>query len=88
MVAADRSEALLAHVQLDESAHNRGVFVRVPGLDPVSSYALEWEGPVDPAAVSESSPLAPVGPTDGASGHRRGARRPRASGSPGDAPRR
>ena len=26
-----RSEALLAHVQLDESAHNRGVSVRVPG---------------------------------------------------------
>ena len=30
----DRSEALVAHVQLDESAHNRGVQVRVPGLDP------------------------------------------------------
>ena len=40
VVAADRSEALLAHVQLDEPSHNRGVFVRVPGLDPAASYAL------------------------------------------------
>ena len=34
MVALDGSEALLAHVQMDESAHSRGVTVRVPGLDP------------------------------------------------------
>ena len=32
---------------MDESAHNRGVQVRVAGLDPESSYALGWEGPVD-----------------------------------------
>ena len=65
VVAADGSEALLAHVQVDESAHSRGVFVRVLGLDPGASYSVEWEGPVDHTAVSASSPLAPVGPTDG-----------------------
>ncbi|WP_445257752.1 alpha-galactosidase [Nocardioides aurantiacus] len=65
VVAADRSEALLAHVQLDEPSHNRGVFVRVPGLDPAASYALAWEGEVDHAWTSMSSPLAQAGPTDG-----------------------
>ncbi len=65
VVAADRSEALVAHVQLDEPPHNRGVFVRVPGLDPDSHYQLAWEGPADPAHVSMSSPLAAGGPTAG-----------------------
>jgi alpha-galactosidase len=65
VVAADRSEALLAHVQLDESAHNRGVAVRVPGLDPAASYRLRWEGPVMTRAVSMSAPLSEKGPTDG-----------------------
>jgi alpha-galactosidase len=65
VVAADRSEALLAHVQLDESAHNRGVAVRVPGLDPAASYRLRWEGPVMTRAVSMSAPLPEQGPTDG-----------------------
>ncbi len=40
--------------------HNRGVFVRVPGLDPDASYALAWEGPVDPTPVSASSALPPT----------------------------
>jgi alpha-galactosidase len=65
VIGADRSEALLAHVQLDEAASNRGVFVRVAGLDPTATYDLAWEGPVDRAAVSASSPLADAGPTDG-----------------------
>ncbi|KQT91516.1 hypothetical protein ASG49_10865 [Marmoricola sp. Leaf446] len=65
VVAADRSEALLAHVQLDEPSHNRGVFVRVPGLDPESCYDLAWEGEVDHGWTSMSSPLAEKGPTDG-----------------------
>jgi alpha-galactosidase len=65
VVAQDRSEALVAHVQLDEPPHNRGVLVRVPGLDPASTYDVAWEGPVDHAWVSMSSPLAPHGPTDG-----------------------
>ena len=63
--AADRSEALVAHVQLDEPAHNRGVFVRLPGLAPEAAYGARWEGPVDPTGVSMSSPLPPAGPTDG-----------------------
>jgi len=66
VVSADRSEALLAHVQLDESAHNRGVAVRVPGLDPDPAYRLDWEGPVDHRAVSMSAPLPEGGPTAGA----------------------
>lgn len=65
VVAADRGEALVAHVQLDESAHNRGVAVRVPGLDPVATYRLTWEGPMEPSPVSASSPLALDGPTEG-----------------------
>jgi alpha-galactosidase len=76
VVGADRSEALVAHVQLDESAHNRGVTVRVPGLDPAATYQLVWEGPVATSAVSMSSPLPPVGPTAGqeVSGHSLAAR--------------
>lgn len=65
VIATDRSEALIAHVAMDESAHNRGVTVRTPGLDPDASYALAWEGPVDPAAVSKSAPLPAQGPTEG-----------------------
>ncbi len=65
VVASDRSEALVAHVQLDESAHNRGVWVRVPGLDPAASYSLAWEGPVTLSKVSKSADLHPDGPTAG-----------------------
>jgi alpha-galactosidase len=65
IVAADRSQALVAHVALDESEHNRGVQVRVPGLDPAARYALSWEGPVKEKAVSMSAPLPRKGPTDG-----------------------
>ncbi|MCW2792377.1 MAG: glycoside hydrolase clan [Nocardioides sp.] len=65
VVAPDRSEALLAHVQLDESAHNRGVSVQVPGLDPGAAYRLRWEGPVSRTAVSMSAPLPEAGPTAG-----------------------
>jgi alpha-galactosidase len=65
IIAADRSQALVAHVALDESQHNRGVQVRVPGLDPAARYALTWEGPVKEKAVSMSAPLPRKGPTDG-----------------------
>ena len=44
----------IAHVQLDESAHNRGVSVRVPGLVADASYALSWEGPVAEKETSMS----------------------------------
>ena len=62
VLAANRSEALVAHVQLDESAHSRGVTVRVPGLDPEAAYTLRWEGPAEARAVTRSYPLAEVGP--------------------------
>jgi alpha-galactosidase len=65
IVAADRSQALIAHVALDESEHNRGVQVRVPGLDPAARYALTWEGPITENAVSMSAPLPRKGPTEG-----------------------
>ncbi|PKH37350.1 alpha-galactosidase [Nocardioides alpinus] len=65
VVADDGSEALLAHVQLDESASNRGVTVRVPGLLPDAAYELRWAGPVDHRAVSRSVELPDNGPTGG-----------------------
>ncbi|HQR26119.1 MAG TPA: alpha-galactosidase [Nocardioides sp.] len=65
VVSPSRDEALLAHVQLDESAHNRGVQVRVPGLDPEAAYALAWEGPVIPFEVSMAPALPEAGPTQG-----------------------
>ena len=60
-----RSEALVAHVQLDESAHNRGVSVRVPGLVADASYALSWEGPVAEKETSMSVRPPAGGPTSG-----------------------
>jgi alpha-galactosidase len=65
VVAPDGAEALVAHVQLDESAHNRGVSVRVPGLDPGADYALAWEGPVEHRHVSMSAALPADGPAAG-----------------------
>ncbi len=65
VVAADASEALIAHVQLDESSHNRGVWARIPGLVPTATYELLWEGPVMAREVSKSAPLAEHGPTGG-----------------------
>ncbi|MBF4764292.1 alpha-galactosidase [Nocardioides islandensis] len=57
--------ALVAHVQLDESAHNRGVWVRVPGLAGDATYSLTWEGPVADKATSMSVKPYDVGPTRG-----------------------
>jgi alpha-galactosidase len=65
VIAADRREALIAHVQLDESVHSRGVYLRIPGLDPALSYQVRWEGPVDDAIVSGAPPALPAGPTGG-----------------------
>ena len=62
VVSADRDEALVAHVQLDESAHSRGVTVRLPGLDPEAAYELRWEGPTSSAPVSRSAALLELGP--------------------------
>ena len=55
----------MAHLQLDEPPHNRGTWVRVPGLDQRDTYEAWWEGPVTNRAVSKSSPLAKTGPTAG-----------------------
>lgn len=65
-IAADLDRALIAHVQLDESAHSRGTTVRVPGLAAGARYRCRWEGPVDLAAVSRSPAPRPSGPTGGA----------------------
>ena len=62
VVSADRRTALVAHVQLDESEHSRGVEVRVPGLEPETSYRARWVGPVDLGRVSRSWALPPEGP--------------------------
>jgi alpha-galactosidase len=63
VVGAD--EALIAHVQLDESTHNRGVQVRVPGLAADSDYWLSWEGPVSDKETSMSVRPFAGGPTAG-----------------------
>ncbi len=65
VVAADGTEALMAHVQLDESSSNRGVVVRVPDLIADAAYELRWVGPVDRRAVSHSVELPQAGPTGG-----------------------
>ena len=65
VVAQDGSEALIAHVQLDEATSNRGVQVRVPGLRPEGWYTLRWEGFVDGSRVSAAPPVPPDGPTAG-----------------------
>ena len=57
--------ALIALVQMDESASNRGVTVRLPGLLPDAVYDLRWEGPVTTHATSASAPLLDQGPTAG-----------------------
>jgi alpha-galactosidase len=65
VIAADRRSALLAHVQLEESAHNRGVAVRVPHLQSELDYDLRWEAPLDTDIMSVAPALDPAGPTAG-----------------------
>jgi alpha-galactosidase len=65
VIAADGSAGLIAHVQLDESEHNRGVTIRVPHLIRQQAYRLEWTGRA-PADRSPGSPEPdPAGPTRG-----------------------
>ena len=66
VVAGGGMAALLAHVQMDDSAHNRGVAMRVPGLRPDAQFDLRWEGPVDSRSMSVAQPVDPYGPTGGA----------------------
>ena len=65
VVAADRRSALFAHVQLDESAGNRGVVLTVPHLRGDTAYRLRWAGPVDSHPMSQAPPVDPAGPTGG-----------------------
>lgn len=65
VVSPDASEAIVAHVQLNEAAHNRGVTLRVPGLSPESTYEVTWLGPTDFRTISMSPALVDVGPTGG-----------------------
>jgi alpha-galactosidase len=65
VIADDAAAALVAHVQLDESAHNRGVIIRVLGLDPDLDYELIWASPIDHSKMSAAPPLDPDGPTGG-----------------------
>jgi len=66
VLAEDRDSAVLCHVQLDESTHNRGCTLRVPGLHPDASYRVQWLGPTDLRATSMSPALSPEGPSRGA----------------------
>lgn len=53
VAAEDGSRALLAHAQLDEPKHNRGVRVCIPGLVDDAEYSLQWTGPEPAKAASE-----------------------------------
>jgi alpha-galactosidase len=64
-VATSGDGALIAHVQYEESASNRGMWLRIPDLDPEGSFALNWTGP-EPASASLEE-LSPDGPTNGRS---------------------
>jgi alpha-galactosidase len=61
----DGSAAILCHIQLDESTHNRGCTLRIPGLSPEALYDVGWIGPTDLTATSMSPPLPRHGPTGG-----------------------
>ena len=65
VVADDASEAVICVLQLDESVHNRGTTLCIPGLAEHAAYDIEWLLPVDPRAVSMSMPLPLPGPTAG-----------------------
>ncbi len=45
VVAADRSSALMAHVQIGESARDRSATMTVPGLEPERRYRVTRVGP-------------------------------------------
>nr|WP_246231831.1 alpha-galactosidase [Nakamurella aerolata] len=46
VVGPDRDRALLACVQLDESRNDRGVTLRIPGLEPDAEHSLRWWEPM------------------------------------------
>jgi alpha-galactosidase len=61
-VAADRSAAIIALVQLDDAMHNRPGPVRVPGLDPARAYVVAR---IDPREPSDDDVVLPAGPLSG-----------------------
>jgi alpha-galactosidase len=72
VISGDGKLALMAQVQLDESAAERPPRLRVPGLDPATRYRARWAGPA-PAIVPapyerEVDPAGPLGDAT-ASGH-------------------
>lgn len=54
VVSQDGSEAIIAHVQYEESSHNRGVYLRIPGLTKLGQYKLSWTGPAPVHASRET----------------------------------
>ncbi len=62
VVADDGSEAIAALAQLDESASNRGVSLRIPGLRTDATYRVGWLGLVDLEAGSGTRALDAAGP--------------------------
>ncbi len=60
VVAADRSAAVMAYVQLDEVGHDPLAF-RVPGLDPARRYRVRV---IEPAAAPSRVAITPDGPSD------------------------
>ena len=65
VIAADARSGLVAHVQVEESVHSRGVVIRIPRLDPDLSYRIRWASPVQEPRMSAAPPLDPAGPTGG-----------------------
>ena len=62
VVAEDGSRAIIAHVQCDESTSNRGVYLRIPGLDKQTMFSVRWVGPQPPeAALEPLDPASPIG---------------------------
>jgi len=63
VVAADRSGALVAIVELGDSHRRLPLTVRVPGLDPDRGYRVTWSGPgaSDPGASGSTAADVPPG---------------------------
>jgi alpha-galactosidase len=54
VVADDGSRAIIEHVQYDESRSNRGVYMRIPGLDEGARYKVRWTAMPQLSASLES----------------------------------
>lgn len=62
VTAPDSSHAIYAHVQLDESESDRGVYLRIPNLEDDDGYRVRWTGPEPPKAALETfDKYGPVG---------------------------